>query len=64
MSLIATELKKRVLVRFTEVELRRLDRYVRHIPSQIRYSRNTALRELLNEALAVRGFSDDPDVDG
>ena len=52
-------------VRLTRREIRRIDRYVEHtlltLPVEVRYSRNSAIRDLLGEALDLHSIQQDPE---
>ena len=52
-------------VRLTKREVRRIDRYVQHmlvtLPVDVRYSRNSAIRDLLAQAMDARGIPEEPD---
>ena len=54
-----------LILRLTQREVRRIDRYVRQmiatLPVDVRYSRNSAIRDLLTEALDARGIPEEPE---
>ena len=56
-----------IALRLTQREVRRIDRYVQHmiasLPVDVRYSRNSAIRDLMAEALDLHGIPEEtPDA--